>query len=171
VVVLVDDGGGLAAPSEEAGAAREWAAVFDEVVAAEEFVEEEQDERAGGGDTEAEGADRRDNVALPEEGNDATADDGAGDAHGERGDGAAGVAAGHDRFGKQADERAETNPDQDEVRDLLELFEEGLVVHGAAPKWADVCFCLVNAQGSAFQVYRQEKKCGWKRFCGCKLLA
>src|SRR6187431_90318 len=73
VIIHGDDGGASMAAGEHLGAADEWTLVFAKVVAAQELIEEEEHECAGGADAEAEGADRRDDVALPEVGEDAAA--------------------------------------------------------------------------------------------------
>ena len=57
-----------------------------------------------------------------------TADDCAADSHGQRGDGTTGVAARHDGLRHQAHERAETDPDQQQVGPLLDLGRK-LSVH------------------------------------------
>ena len=130
VVVDGDDGAAAVAAGEELGAADEGALVFAEVVAAEELIEEEEHKGTRGACAEAHGANGRDDVALPEVGEDAAADDRAGDAAGERGYGSAGIFAGHDRFGQEADECAEADPDEELMGPEGQGFGELSVVHG-----------------------------------------
>jgi hypothetical protein len=169
VVVDGDDGASAAAAGEELGAADEGALVFAEVVAAEELIEEEEHEGTRGSCAEAHGANRRDDVALPEVGEDAAADDRAGDADGERGDGPAGVFAGHDGFGQEADEGAEADPDEELMGPERQGFHELGVVHGITfqvecrkPKIQETRSKIQSLDG-AITVDRLER---WGNLCG-----
>jgi hypothetical protein len=95
---------------------------LDEPVACQQSVEAQDDERSGRSDPEAYWTYGGNRMSLEEEGNDPTADHRSYNPHRHRRDRASRVGAGHDRLGQQSDNGSEPNPDENQVRSVLQVF-------------------------------------------------
>ncbi len=95
---------------------------FNKPIACQQPVKTQDNEGTGCTDSEPDGTYRGNGMPLKEEGNDPTADHRADDSHRHRCDGTTRVGAGHDGLGQQSDNGSEPDPDEKQVRGVLQVF-------------------------------------------------